>query len=69
MKIFSYIAKLPKHEAALSVPRYNDKKSERVFRQIKKLDLKKYKDDAFARMRAAAVHYIDHILDLDKKPA
>jgi len=38
MKTFFYISKLPKHEAALSVPRYNDKESERVFRQIEKLE-------------------------------
>jgi hypothetical protein len=60
MKTFSYIAKLPKHEAALWVPRNNDKESERVFRQTEKPELKKCKDDAFAWMKAAVVYYIEH---------
>ena len=66
MKTFSYISKLPKHEAALWVPKNNDKESERVFRQIEKPELNKCKDDAFAWMKAAAAHYIEregsHIL-------
>ena len=58
MKTFCSIAKLPKHEAALWVPKNSDKESERVFRQIEKPELKKCKDDAFAWMKAAALHYI-----------
>lgn len=59
MKTFCYVAKLPKHEAAIWVPKNSDKESELVFRQIEKPELEKCKDDAFGWMKAAALHHIE----------
>jgi hypothetical protein len=52
-------AKLPKHEAALWVPKNSDNEKHMAFRPIEESELKKCKDEAFAYMKAAAVHYIN----------
>ncbi len=59
MKTFRNLAKLPKHEAALWVPKNTDKPVDQVFRNVEKAELAKCKDDAFAWMKAAAIHYIE----------
>jgi hypothetical protein len=59
MKTFICVAKLPKHEAALWVPKNSDQEKIQAFRPIEKDELKQCKVDAFAWMKAAAIHHIE----------
>jgi hypothetical protein len=59
MKTFMCVAKLPTHEAALWVPKNSDQKKIIAFRPIQKAELKQCKVDAFAWMKAAAIHHIE----------
>jgi hypothetical protein len=59
MKTFMCVAKLPMHEAALWVPKNSDQEKIQAFRPIEKDELKQCKVDAFAWMKAAAIHHIE----------
>jgi hypothetical protein len=59
MKTFCSMAKLPKHEASLWVPKNSDNKDYQAFRTVEKPELKKCKDEAFAWMKAAASHFLE----------
>jgi hypothetical protein len=58
MQEFIAGAGLPKHEAALWVPKNSDNDKHKAFRPIEKSELKKLKREAFAWMRAASIHFM-----------
>ena len=59
MKKFVALGQLPKHEAALWVPKNSDNKNHLVFRPVNWHELKKCKAEAFAWMMAAATHFVE----------
>jgi hypothetical protein len=58
-KKFVALGQLPKHDAALWVPKNSENKNHLVFRPVDWHELKKCKTKAFAWMGAAAIHFLE----------